>query len=338
MLFRSFLVEEDETIGQVLFSLGDGQWDIPRLHELIRDKLSIEPRLEDFDVDHVFPGIGRKVMLLNARVISGGAGVPRMILLAIDDVTDRRFTEWRLAEYSRELERSNAALDEFASVASHDMQEPLRKIMSFGERLNSAIGDQITGDARHSLDRMLDAAARMRTLVTDVLAYSQVTTRVLPFTATDLNWIAREVLGDLDASIAEAGAQIDVGPLPVIQADAQQMRQLLQNLVSNAIKYHKRGSAPIVSIRATRDANGEIAVSVSDDGIGFAPQYSDQIFMMFKRLHGRGAYPGSGIGLAICRKIVERHDGTITATSTPGQGSTFTFTLPLTHATPDSAP
>lgn len=328
---RTFRVDPDTTIGQVLFELGDGQWDIPPLRELLRDKLSVEPHLDDFEVDHAFPGIGRKIMLLNARLASHGIDTPRVILLAFEDVTERRFTDWRLEEHRRELERSNAALDEFASVASHDLQEPLRKIMSFGERLSTALGTSLTGDALHSLERMLNAAARMRTLVQDVLAYSQVTTRVQPFVATDLAWVAREVVMDLETVVHESSARIEVGHLPVIEADALQMRQLLQNLLGNAIKYRRTDAAPVVRLTSVNGPKGHCTLVVTDNGIGFNPEYAEKIFQMFERLHGRTKYDGSGIGLAICRKIVERHGGTIIGTSSPGQGATFTVTLPVTH-------
>ena len=153
--FRVFRVEAPDTIGEGLFSLGDGQWDIAPLRELLRDKLATEPRMDDFEVDDVFPGIGRKIMLLNARLVSGGRDAPRIILLAFEDITERRLTEWRLEAQRDELQRSNAALDEFASVASHDLQEPLRKILSFGDRLNGA-STGLTGDGRLHLERMLD--------------------------------------------------------------------------------------------------------------------------------------------------------------------------------------
>jgi len=333
--FSTFQVQPHETLGAVLFTLGDGQWDIPPLRELLRDKLAAQPRLEDFDVDHVFPDIGRKIMLLNARLVNQGPEDGRVILLAIEDVTERRFTEWRLDEHRRELERSNAALDEFASVASHDLQEPLRKIMSFGERLESAIGPTITGDARHSLDRMLNAAVRMRTLVQDVLAYSQLTTRTQPFTPTDLSWVAREVVVDLDAAISDSQGTVDVAALPVIDADPIQIRRMLQNLVSNALKYRRKDVPPVVRISSTNGTPGWCTLIVEDNGIGFNPAYSEKIFQMFERLHGRTQYEGSGIGLAICRKIVERHGGRIAATSSSGQGATFTVTLPVTHAAPE---
>ena len=332
--FRTFRVAPEDTIGEVLFTLGDGQWDIAPLRELLRDKLAVEPQLNDFDVDHEFPGIGRKIMLLNARLVSQGPNLPRIILLAIEDITARRFTEWRLAEQHRELERSNAALDEFASVASHDLQEPVRKILSFGDLLSTTAAATLDGPARGHLARMLSAAARMRTLISDLLLYSQVTTRVQPFVSTDLARIAKEVIADLETAIAESGGRVEVGELPVIAADPLQMRQLLQNLLGNALKYRRNDTPPVVRLScASPPADGLYrAITVTDNGIGFNEKYAGKIFGMFVRLHGRAEYAGSGIGLAICRKIVERHGGTIAATSTAGEGATFTVTLPVTQA------
>jgi signal transduction histidine kinase len=329
--FRTFRVQPQDTIGEVLFTLGDGQWDIAPLRELLRDKLAVEPQLNDFDVDHVFPGIGRKIMLLNARLVSQGPNLPRIILLAIEDITQRRFTEWRLAEQHRELQRSNAALDEFASVASHDLQEPVRKILSFGDLLNTSAGPALEGNAREHLARMLSAAARMRTLISDLLLYSQVTTRVQPFARTNLARIAKEVIADLETSIAESGGRVEVGELPVIEADALQMRQLLQNLLGNALKYRREDTPPIVRLECSSAGGERCTITVTDNGIGFNQKHVGKIFRMFVRLHGRAEYEGSGIGLAICRKIVERHGGTIAATGTAGQGATFTVTLPVTQ-------
>ena len=330
--FHTFRVEPQDTIGEVLFTLGDGQWDIAPLRELLRDKLAVEPQLNDFDVDHAFPGIGRKIMLLNARLVSQGPNLPRIILLAIEDITARRFTEWRLAEQHRELERSNAALDEFASVASHDLQEPVRKILSFGDLLSTTAGVTLDGVARGHLTRMLSAAARMRTLISDLLLYSQVSTRVQPFVSTDLARIAKEVIADLETAIAESGGRVEVGELPVIAADPLQMRQLLQNLLGNALKYRRNDTPPVVRLSCASNDGQYRAITVTDNGIGFNEKYAGKIFGMFVRLHGRAEYAGSGIGLAICRKIVERHGGTIAATSTAGQGATFTVTLPVTQA------
>jgi len=330
--FRTFRVEPQDTIGRVLFTLGDGQWDIAPLRELLRDQLAVDPQLNDFDVDRRFPGIGRKIMLLNARLVSQGPTLPRIILLAIEDITERRFTESRLAEQHRELQRSNAALDEFASVASHDLQEPVRKILSFGDLLKTSAGLALEGPAREYLARMLSAAARMRTLISDLLMYSQVTTRVQPFVSTDLARIASEVIADLETAIAESGGRVEVGELPVIAADPLQMRQLLQNLLGNALKYRRSDTPPVVRLSCASRDDPYRTITVTDNGIGFNEKHAGKIFGMFVRLHGRAEYEGSGIGLAICRKIVERHGGTIAATSTLGEGATFTVTLPVTQA------
>jgi signal transduction histidine kinase len=331
--FRTFRVAPEDTIGEVLFALGNGQWDIPPLRALLHDRLPLETQLYDFDVEHVFPDIGRKVMLLNARLVSQGPNVTRLILLAIEDVTERRSTETRLNDQRRELQRSNEALEVFAYVASHDLQEPLRKILSFGERLGTAAGPTLVGDARQHLDRMLGAATRMRTLINDLLAYSQVTTRVHPFESTDLSRVAKEVIADLETAIADAGGRVEVGELPVIEADALQMRQLLQNLLGNALKYRKTSEPLVVKLASSSDGGYHCALTVTDNGIGFSPEYAEKIFKMFERLHGRMEYEGSGIGLAICRKIVERHGGTIAATGSAGKGATFTVTLPVTQDT-----
>jgi len=330
--FETFRVTPEDTIGEVLFALGNGQWDIPPLRELLHDRLPVEAQLYDCDVEHVFPDIGRKIMLVNARLVSQGPNVTRLILLAIEDVTERRLTEKRLNDQRRELQRSNEALEVFASVASHDLQEPLRKILSFGERLSTDARSPLAGEARQHLERMLSAATRMRTLINALLSYSQVTTRVQPFVSTDLAQIAREVTADLETAIADSGGRVEVGELPVIDADALQMRQLLQNLLGNALKFRKEDEPLVVQIACSSAGGYHCALTVTDNGIGFSEEYAEKIFTMFERLHGRMEYEGSGIGLAICRKIVERHGGTIAATSTAGQGATFTVTLPVTQA------
>ncbi len=331
--FNTFQVTPEETIGQVIFTLGNGQWDIPPLHTLLRDTLPLHAQLDDYDVDHVFPGIGRKVMLLNARLVASGASNPRMILLAIEDVTERRRAEHQLAVQHRELLRSNAALEAFAAVASHDLQEPLRKILAFGERLEANAGPALDADARGYLDRMRNAATRMRTLIADLLLYARVTTRAQPFERVDLACLVRDVIADLETSIAEAGATVEVGHLPVLDADPLQMRQLLQNLLSNALKYRSAARPAFVRIDAHAAGGGEYALTVADNGIGFGSQYAERIFGMFERLHGRAEYEGSGIGLAICRSIAEHHGGTINAVGTPDAGATFTIVLPVRQLT-----
>lgn len=335
--FRVFRVEARETIGKVLFTIGDGQWDIPPLHALLRELVSellgtasgAAPQLRDVDVDHVFPRIGRKTMLLNATLVSRGPDEPQLILLAIEDVTEQRAAERLLAEQRQELERSNTALEDFASIAAHDLQEPLRKILAFGERLNTVARPTLHTDASRYLDRLLGAAARMRALINDLLTYSQVMTRVQDVVRTDLAVIVRDVVADLDTAIADSGGRVEIGDLPVIDADPTQMRQLLQNLLANSLKYRRADRPPVVRVTSASPDAMHRAIIVTDNGIGFNQHYAERIFKMFERLHGRTKYDGSGIGLAICWRIAERHGGTIAAISSPGEGATFTVTLPV---------
>jgi light-regulated signal transduction histidine kinase (bacteriophytochrome) len=244
--------------------------------------------------------------------------------------------------YSQELARSNAELQQFASVASHDLQEPLRKIQAFGNRLKDKYGETLADQGRDYLDRMQNAAGRMQALIDDLLILSRITTKAQPFIPVNLTQVTQEVLSDLEVRIQQTGARVEVGELPTIHADPVQMRQLLQNLISNALKFHRDGEPQIVKIYSrqlvTPEGNQPIESSpvpelcqiiVEDNGIGFDEKYLDRIFNVFQRLHGRSEYEGTGMGLAICRKIAERHGGTITAKSTPGEGATFIVTLPL---------
>jgi signal transduction histidine kinase len=239
-----------------------------------------------------------------------------------------------LADANTELERSNRELQDFAFVASHDLQEPLRKIQAFGDRLKTKHGPQLTDEAQDYLKRMQGAASRMHTLINDLLTFSRVTTKAQPFIPTDLNQVTADVAGDLEVRVQDTGGRIDVGVLPTIDADAMQMRQLIQNLIGNALKFHKPDEPPIIKIRSEVSRNGDAdrdvaRITFQDNGIGFDEKYLDRIFTPFQRLHGRGEYEGTGIGLAVCRKIVERHGGTLTAKSRPGEGSTFIVTLPV---------
>jgi PAS domain S-box-containing protein len=336
--FQTFRVASEDTIGEVLFDLGEGQWDIPTLRRLLRERLAAERELYDVEVDHVFPRIGRKIMLLNARLVTHDSDAPRLVLLAIEDVTERRLTERRLAAQRLELQRSNDALNEFAFVASHDLQEPLRKIYSFGEHLATSLSGRLDEKAGHYLERMLDASARMRMLISDLLAYSQMATSAEPFVATDLAAVARGVVADLETAVGEAGGRLEVGSLPVIEADAVQMRQLLQNLLGNALKFRRKEVDPVVRLAAVISGEGMCTITVTDNGIGFKQEHDEKIFRMFERLNTRTQYAGSGIGLAICRKIVERHGGTIAATSIAGEGATFNVVLPVTQAGTEYAP
>jgi signal transduction histidine kinase len=233
-----------------------------------------------------------------------------------------------LERRAAELARSNAELEQFASIASHDLQEPLRKIRTFTEQITSMESDRLSDRGRDYLNRTNNAAARMQALIQGLLQFSRVTTQARPFGLVDLQRVVEETLDDLSAEVDRTGATVTVGELPTIHADGLQMRQLFQNLISNAIKFHRDGVPPEVHVGA-QVSQEQLLLTVRDEGIGFEPQYSGRIFRVFERLHGRSEYPGTGIGLALCRKIADRHGGTIIAEGELGAGATFTVMLPL---------
>ena len=271
-----------------------------------------------------------------------------------------------LRAFTTQLERSNRELQDFAYVASHDLQEPLRKIQAFGDRLKTQCSEALTGKGQDYLKRMLNAAERAQNLINDLLDFSRVTTKAQPFDRVNLTEIVQGVLSDLEVRIEEVGAKVELTELPLIDADPLQMRQLFQNLIGNALKFRREGVTHTVEIqgqlieecsqnpegqdgeqeeqrsrgRENRTYPNSIGVhqlcqiTVADNGIGFEEKYLDRIFNVFQRLYNRNEYQGTGVGLAICRKIVERHGGSITAKSTPEEGATFIVTLPVKQLNP----
>lgn len=272
-------------------------------------------------------------------LLLGTLGIGAFYLLRVH--TALRHAQVRLRATGQELERSNRDLADFASVASHDLQEPLRKIQAFGDRLSATYSDKLGDGGLDYLNRMTSAATRMRSLIQDLLSYSRVASGAQPLQQVAVGTLVDEVLTDLERRIEETSAGVSVGALPVIEADPLQMRQLFQNLIANGLKFVLPGTTPEIRVwaervasgpphaRSSRDAaNPTWRISVADNGIGFDAQYLDRIFAPFQRLHGRAEYEGTGMGLAICRRIAERHGGDITATSEIGVGSTFIVTLP----------
>lgn len=243
------------------------------------------------------------------------------------DITQRKLAEEQLRIYAERLESSNRELQDFASIAAHDLQEPLRKIQAFGDRLNSELKEQLSDKSKDFLERMLASASRMRRLIDDLLAYSRVTTLAKPFEKVNLNDLLKEVLSDLEVRIEQTHARVDAGELPTLLADPSQIRQLFQNLIANALKFHKPDVSPVIEIQSGHE-NGWHRITVTDNGIGFDEKYLDRIFVIFQRLHGKSAYEGTGVGLAICKRIVERHGGHITAQSQPGSGAQFIIRIP----------
>jgi len=257
-------------------------------------------------------------------------GIPVGSVHILRDITDRKRAEERLKEAMAELQRSNAELQQFASVASHDLQEPLRKIQAFGDRLKARYAKALDERGRDYLDRMQNAGRRLQALINNLLTLSRITTGAQPFVPVNLADVVQEVVSDLELHIEKTGGGIEVYDMPSIDADPTQMRQLLQNLINNGLKFHHPDKKPVVKVYGQL-LNEVCQLIVEDNGIGFEEKYLDRIFGVFQRLHGRGQYDGTGIGLAICQKIVERHGGSITAKSTPGQGATFIVTLPVRH-------
>lgn len=252
------------------------------------------------------------------------------------EITEQKTAEEQLKVYAKKLEVSNRELQDFATVAAHDLQEPLRKIQSFSDRVKIKAKDTISAEALEYLERIQSSAKRMQILINDLLTYSRVTTKANPFSQVSLNQVLTQVCSDLEVQIERTGGKVHIGNLPNIEADATQMHQLFQNLISNALKFHSVGQPPIVKISAIvletsplTPQGSACEISLSDNGIGFDQKYVDRIFTIFQRLHGRHEYEGTGIGLAVCRKIVDRHGGFITAKSDPNKGATFIITLPI---------
>jgi two-component system, LuxR family, sensor kinase FixL len=265
-------------------------------------------------------------------------GNPEQFIAVRYEITEKKMAEEQLKIYTKKLELSNQELQDFASVAAHDLQEPLRKIQSFADRAKIKAKDAIPDEALDYLNRVQTSAGRMQVLINDLLTYSRITTQAKPFTQISLDQVIKNACSDLEIRLEQTGGKIYFEHLPNIEADAVQIHQLFLNLLNNALKFQKPETTPAIYITAEIDTNikgftGPVChIYVKDNGIGFDEKYLDRIFTIFQRLHGRHEYEGTGIGLAVCRKIVDRHGGQLTAQSSPGQGATFKITLPLTHS------
>jgi signal transduction histidine kinase len=277
---------------------------------------------------------GRVIAVLNEPMSDGGT------IATYQDITENEHNSEMMLQYTQKLEHSNRELADFAYVASHDLQEPLRKIEAFGERLVNKYGSILPDDGKMFVDRMQNAAGRMRKLINDLLSYSRVTTGAKGFERVSLSKVLGEVINDLQIRIEETEATIDYGELPTIDCEALQMRQLLQNLLGNALKFRKQGVKPVIRVRCEefrQAATPYILMTIEDNGIGFDNQFKEQIFTIFQRLHSRNEYEGTGIGLATVRKIVERHGGTINADGQVSVGAKFLITLPIEQAKKEQA-
>jgi PAS domain S-box-containing protein len=262
----------------------------------------------------------------NASVYRDAQGQVLGVLAAARDITERKRAEDEMRKLVEDLARSNQELEQFAYVASHDLQEPLRMVSSYTQLLAQRYGDKLDQDGHEFIRYAVDGANRMQGLIQDLLAYSRITTRGSTFGPLDLHQALGEAIANIQTAINQSAAVVTNGALPTVNADRTQLVQIFQNLVGNAIKFRKEDESPRVHVSAER-AGGEWIISIQDNGIGIDPQYFKRLFVIFQRLHGRQEYPGTGIGLAICKRIVTGHGGRIWVESAPGAGATFRFTM-----------
>lgn len=322
----------EEVIGRT--SLEIKFWERPEDRSAFVEILTRQGSVRDLEITFLTKSGEKRIGLDSAEVIEITG--QKCILAIFNDITQqknlekqRERAEQALAQRAAELARSNAELEQFAYVASHDLQEPLRMVASFTQLLAKRYQDKLDADGRDFIAYAVDGATRMQKLIADLLNYSRVGTRGKPFQPANCDAILERVLVGLKLAINESGAIVRHDPLPTLMGDDMQLEQLFQNLLANAIKFRSE-TPPVVHVAAEHAGNAW-KFSVRDYGIGIAPEYAERIFMIFQRLHTQTEYPGSGIGLAICKKIVERHGGRIWVNSESGTGTTFFFTIPDSH-------
>jgi len=327
--YETFQATPQETEDRLIYDLGEGQWNIPKLRELLDNILPAHSTFRDFEVVHEFARVGRKVMLLNAREVFDANAQARTILLAIEDTTDRKRTE-------DALKATNAELQNFAYALTHDLQEPVRMVVNFTQLLAREHEGKLGEQSDKFIGYSVEGALRIEALLKALLTYWETTEQGQDsFGAVDCNGVLAKTLANLQAVIAESGAIVTSEPLPTVVGEQVMLMQVFRNLIANSIKYRSQAT-PKIHIAARRDAE-EWLFSVEDNGIGIAPQDAERVFGMFKRLHGPDI-PGAGIGLALCKKVVERHGGRIWVESEAGQGATFKFTIPARNVATSRIP
>lgn len=360
--YTKFKTTEERMEGQPFFALENAQWNIPHLRVMLENSLLEEGKVSGFEIKQIFNSIGERTLLLNASRIFQKNNTEDLILLAIEDITDAKKLEAELKQFTHELERqvgertyslkeantslkhSNENLEQFAAIASHDLQEPLRKIRTFANLLNQRHSTDIAGEAKELLKKISISAERMSALITGVLNFSKILDSENSFESTDLDLILDKVMGDFDLLISQKKALISHDRLPVIQAIPLQINQLFYNLLSNALKFTNPDLSPVITITsrillpeeiqkypALNSGSSYYELIFTDNGIGFNKDYSTQMFLIFQRLNAHEYFEGTGIGLALCKKIVMNHKGEIYAEPLEEKGARFHVILPVTH-------
>ena len=335
--FREAGGSDRDVRGSSLLEIGDGRWNVPRFRELVASVLA-GAVIEEVEVTTERRGASPLVFVVNARRLPLDGEPSPLVLLALADISERRRAERAAALYARQLERSNRELEDFAHAASHDLQEPLRKVRAFADRLVGSLDPaQLDARQRDYVARLQDAAQRMQVRIDDLLRLARVSRQWPKREPTDLRVVLDRVLNDLAEQLADADVVVDMdGSLPV-EASGAHMELLFQNLIGNAVKFRRSDarSRIHVSVQRTRehpsDARDWIRLRVSDNGIGFDPQFAERIFKPFERLHGRTEYPGTGVGLSIVQRVAELYGGSVTAAQSSANGAIFDVLLPVTQ-------
>jgi PAS domain S-box-containing protein len=338
--YRTFQVSPEETENRRLYELGNHQWDIPKLRELLEDILPEDGQIHDFEVEHDFPNVGRRAMLINARRLCQREPATELILLAIEDITERKRMKSLVAQAARErelkesLERQVAELDAFTYSVSHDLKEPLRAIEAFSQFVLEDCADRLDEQGREYLLKLANAAVRMKRLIDDLLTLSRASRESRRRTQVDVGRLVRDVVERMSSTVEGRGATVEVEDgLPDVLADPPRVEEVFANLLGNALTFNE-SKRPLVKIGVRATQGGTATFYVQDNGIGIDPQYHERIFGIFQRLHRREEYEGTGAGLAIVKRVVEIFGGRTWVESELGAGATFLFTLPLwTQAT-----
>ena len=325
---RFFALTQEEILGQPIYQLSEGGWNIPQVRELLDGILCGGGPREYVELTHEFPRLGRRVLIINACSLEGTDPDETKIVLAIDDVTEEKRISDELKSTAVELQRSNAELGQFAYVASHDMQEPLRMVTMYASILKERYDSQLDERGQHLLKQVTEGAGRTQQLIRDILSYAHID-QPIEFSQVDCNEVVSHVLEGLVGLIKDAQADITVDQLPQVHGNPVQLGRVFQNLIANSIKFRVPGTVPHVTVSAVRQGR-QWWFTVADDGIGIAPAHHEKIFRVFQRLHSRAEYEGSGIGLAVCRKIVHRHGGEIQIESSGSRGTRIRFSLAAT--------
>jgi len=364
--YQTFKTKPEETEGQLIYSLGNQQWNIPKLRELLEEILPRNTSFDNFEVEHDFPHIDKRTMILNARRIPGPPAKPRIMLLAIEDITKRRKAEEELKEHrnhleklvenrtaklykelterkksedklkeafqeikkrEKELEMTNEHLDSFAYSVSHDLRAPLRAINGFSQVLLNTYGDKVDEEMRHYLDRISEGAKKMGQLIDDLLSFSRSTRGEIKYEQIDVENIVNDLIkAHLDIEL-DRDIEFVVNPLGKIEADKEMLKVVFANLLQNAIKFTTNREKAHIEIGSEQKGD-HIQFYVKDNGIGFDMKYKDKLFKAFQQLHTDEKFTGSGIGLATVESIVSKHGGNIWAEGEVDKGATFYFTLP----------